>query len=74
VGQPVIREDLDLVESGIPRDMWPTVDVFIVTYTEPREVVEGTLIAAVNLDYPEHLLTVHLLVRHRNVSCVHVSN
>ena len=37
---------------------FPKVDVFIVTYSEPVEVVEATVIAALNMDYPGDKLTV----------------
>ncbi len=40
---------------------FPHVDVFIVTYSEPCEVLEPTIIAAINMNYPGAKLTVHVL-------------
>lgn len=57
-----MRADLDLDTCDIPESSWPSVDVFIVTYTEPPYILEATLVAAVTMDYPLHLLTVHVLV------------
>lgn len=56
--QPLERGDL--APRG-PRGEWPTVDVLIPTYDEPVEVVETTLIAATQLDYPADRVRVHLL-------------
>ena len=40
---------------------WPDVDVYIPTYNEPLNVVEPTVIAALNMDWPEDKLHVHVL-------------
>lgn len=44
----------DLLED----DDFPKVDAIIVTYSEPVEVVEATVIAALNMDYPGDKLAV----------------
>lgn len=61
--QPVVRANLHMEMGDMPKSAWPSVDVFIVTYTEPLYILEATLTAAVTMDYPAHLLTVHVLVR-----------
>ncbi|ABE64837.1 glycosyl transferase, family 2 (plasmid) [Nitrobacter hamburgensis X14] len=35
------------------RNAWPTVDVFICTYDEPLEVIERSILTALELDYPD---------------------
>jgi cellulose synthase (UDP-forming) len=40
---------------------WPTVDVFIPTFSEPLEVVRATVLAARSLDWPRKQLRVWLL-------------
>ncbi|EKE77006.1 Cellulose synthase subunit AB [Gallaecimonas xiamenensis 3-C-1] len=47
----------------LPRDSrtWPTVDVYIPTYNESLEIVQDTVLAALNLDYPKDKLKVYLL-------------
>ncbi len=40
---------------------WPTVDVLVPTYNEPREVLEPTLTGCLSQDYPAHLFRVHVL-------------
>ncbi len=49
--------------TPLPKDpaRWPTVDVFIPTYNEPRSVVRPTVLAALALDWPRDRLRVHLL-------------
>lgn len=42
-------------------DRWPTVDVFIPTYNEPLKVVKATVYAALDIDWPQDKLRVHLL-------------
>jgi cellulose synthase (UDP-forming) len=37
---------------SLPPERLPTVDVFIATYNEDREIVERTIVAAMALDYP----------------------
>lgn len=41
--------------------LWPTVDVYIPTYNESLSVVQDTVLAALNLDYPADKLRVYLL-------------
>ncbi len=48
-------------QPGLEAVEWPPVDVLIPTYDEPLEVVKTTLVAAVSMDYPPHLLNVYLL-------------
>lgn len=43
-----------------PPETWPTVDVLIPTYDEPVELLETTLIAATQLQYPASRYTVYL--------------
>ena len=43
------------------RSTWPTVDIFIPTYNESLEVIKPTVFAALNLDWPQEKLRVHLL-------------
>ncbi|AOO81232.1 glycosyltransferase family 2 protein [Bosea vaviloviae] len=42
------REEARLRQSGD----WPAVDVFICTYSEPLDVVEKSIVAALAIDYP----------------------
>lgn len=42
-----------------PAGDWPSVDVFIPTYNEPLDVLERSIIGALNLDYPH--FKVHVL-------------
>ncbi|MDP4300241.1 UDP-forming cellulose synthase catalytic subunit [Leptothrix discophora] len=50
-----------IVPIELPRDQWPTVDVFIPTYNEPMSVVGPTVLAARDLDWPADRLRIHLL-------------
>lgn len=43
------------------RDLWPTVDVFIPTYTEDLEITKVTATAATLLDYPKDKLNIYVL-------------
>ncbi len=54
---------LDRTPKPLPqnRDTWPTVDIFIPTYNESLEVIKPTVFAALNLDWPQEKLRVHLL-------------
>ncbi|MGN0916465.1 MAG: glycosyltransferase [Succinivibrio sp.] len=47
----------------LPEDqsLWPSVDVFIPSYNEPLEVVKPTLLAALDIDWPEDKLNVYML-------------
>jgi len=49
------------VELPADRSTWPTVDVFIPTYSEPLEVVRPGVLAALALDWPADKLRVYLL-------------
>ncbi len=46
--------------SGDPAN-WPTVDVFVTTFGESLEIVRTTVLAAMDLDYPEGRFRVHIL-------------
>ena len=54
---------LGRTEAKLPehRSDWPTVDVFIPTYSEPLEVVRPGVLAALALDWPADKLRVWLL-------------
>ena len=56
--RPLKRPPLPL--SGDPAH-WPTVDVLIPTYNEPLHVVQGTVLAAMAIDYPAEKMRVLLL-------------
>ena len=43
------------------RDEWPAVDVLIPSYNESAEILETTLLGALNIRYPTDKLQVHLL-------------
>ncbi len=43
------------------RERWPTVDVFIPTFTEDPEIVRLTALAATQIDYPREKLRVYIL-------------
>ena len=47
----------------LPKDtsLWPKVDIFIPTYNEPMKVVRPTVLAALDLDWPEDKLRVYVL-------------
>lgn len=55
---PLERRPAPLPANGAD---WPSVDVYIPTYSEPAEVVAATLIAACNIDYPAEKLRVYVL-------------
>ncbi|WP_110687564.1 UDP-forming cellulose synthase catalytic subunit [Salinicola aestuarinus] len=40
---------------------WPSVDVYIPTYNESLQIVQDTVLAAQNLDYPSDKLNIYLL-------------
>jgi len=50
-----------VVRLPADRSTWPTVDVFIPTYSEPLEVVRPGVLAALALDWPADKLRVYLL-------------
>jgi cellulose synthase (UDP-forming) len=55
-------DPLDRQPAPLPdnEDEWPTVDVFIPTYNEEKEILEVTLLAALAIDYPKDKLNVYL--------------
>jgi cellulose synthase (UDP-forming) len=54
---------LDRGEAPLPGDRckWPTVDVFIPTYTEDEEIVRVTALAATQIDYPKEKMRIYIL-------------
>jgi len=54
---------LERTPTPLPDDKssWPTVDVYIPTYSEPIEVVAPTLMAAVEINYPKNRFKVYVL-------------
>jgi cellulose synthase (UDP-forming) len=54
---PLDRQPVPL--QGEP-ESWPTVDIFIPTYNEPPEIIEATLLAALQIDYPREKFRVFL--------------
>lgn len=40
---------------------WPTVDVYVPTYNESLQIVQDTVLAALNMDYPRDRFRVYLL-------------
>jgi len=54
---------LDRKPYPMPRDtkVWPTVDVYIPTYNEPLDIVRGTVLAALSMDWPKEKLKVYIL-------------
>jgi cellulose synthase (UDP-forming) len=53
------RQVIDL--SQISVEQWPTVDIYIPTYSEDVEIVRKTVLAAVALDYPHVKKQVYIL-------------
>jgi membrane glycosyltransferase len=45
----------------LPKDKLPHVDVYIVRYSEEVDILEPTVIAALNMNWPGDKLTVHIL-------------
>ena len=70
---PLRRQVVPLTEDP---ESWPVVDVFIPTVNEPLDILRPTVLAAMNLDWPEDKLRVHVLddgrraeVRHFAAQC-----
>ena len=58
---PIERKECLLTEmANLPEDIYPTVDVVITCCSEPVDIVEGTLCAALSLKYPQRKLKVYL--------------
>ncbi|WOK35988.1 UDP-forming cellulose synthase catalytic subunit [Sphingomonas sp. C3-2] len=53
--------DRPVVEVSGDPDQWPTVDVYIPTYNESLEIVQNTVFAAMDMDYPEGRFRVFIL-------------
>lgn len=43
-----------------PIKEYPTVDIFIATYNEPIKILEKTIICCNKIEYPKHLVKIHL--------------
>lgn len=56
--QPLSRKPSELPDD---RDMWPTVDLLIPTFNEPLEVVQPTIMAALDVDWPPDKLNIYVL-------------
>ncbi|MCM2327888.1 MAG: UDP-forming cellulose synthase catalytic subunit [Lysobacter sp.] len=54
---------LERAAAPLPADrsQWPTVDIFIPTYSEDIEIVRLTALAATQVDYPRDRFRVHIL-------------
>lgn len=44
-----------------PPESWPSVDIMVPSYNEPEDLLEVTLIAALQIDYPQDKFNVYLL-------------
>src|SRR4030095_2598141 len=55
---PVDREPVPMPKD---RSTWPTVDIFIPTYSEPEDIVRLTVIAATQIDYPRDKVKIYVL-------------
>jgi len=55
---PLEREPVALPSDP---DLWPSVDIYIPTYSEPLSVVAPTLLGAMQVDYPSNKLKVYVL-------------
>jgi len=49
--------------TPLPREVeeWPNVDVFIPTYNEPLDIVRPTVLAAMNMDWPQDRMRIYIL-------------
>lgn len=59
--QTVWPLDRKIVPLPVDSSLWPTVDVYVPTYNESLAIVQDTVLAALNLDYPKDKLRVYLL-------------
>ncbi|GAQ89401.1 cellulose synthase catalytic subunit [Klebsormidium nitens] len=58
---PAYRPPRNLSQmDGLTEADYPSVDIIIVCYSEPVDIVEATACAALNLDYPADKLTVYI--------------
>ncbi len=55
---PLERERVAL---PVDKSIWPTVDIFIPTYTEDEEIVRVTAMAATQIDYPKEKINIYIL-------------
>lgn len=56
--EPLDRQPEPLPEN---RDEWPTVDIMVPSYNEAPELLEITLLSALNVNYPKNKFKVYLL-------------
>jgi cellulose synthase (UDP-forming) len=61
--RPLVRQvkSFDRMTPPLPREQWPTIDVFVTCYNEPPEIIEQTAKSALALDYPPTKLRVYVL-------------
>jgi cellulose synthase (UDP-forming) len=59
--QSILPLERPIVALPDDTEQWPTVDVYIPTYNESLTVVQDTVLAALNIDYPADKLRVYLL-------------
>ncbi|MDP3295643.1 MAG: UDP-forming cellulose synthase catalytic subunit [Nevskia sp.] len=55
---PLHRRPTPLPENS---ELWPMVDVYIPTYNEPLSVVKPTVLAALEIDWPQDRIKIYLL-------------
>lgn len=55
---PLEREHVAMPAN---KSTWPTVDIFIPTYTEDEEIVRVTAMAATQIDYPKEKFNIYIL-------------
>ncbi len=56
-----IERPTRLISDMMPEEELPHVDIYIVRYNEPIDLLEPTVIAALNINWPGDKLTVHIL-------------
>lgn len=54
----IYRPQRRLKEMGIPREEYPSVDIFIPCLNEPVEIIRATARAACSMDYPQDKMTI----------------
>jgi len=61
--RPLIRDvkPLRQLQPALSESQWPSVDVLITCYNEPAEIVQETVKAVLNFDYPPTKLKVYVL-------------
>ncbi|KAJ3317270.1 hypothetical protein HDV06_001815, partial [Boothiomyces sp. JEL0866] len=57
---PITRPDRDLYKM-VGESEFPSVDIYVVTYNEDEEIVDATVCAAANLNYPKKKINIFVL-------------